>query len=69
MTPAKVFCCEFCEVFKNIYFVEYLRTAAFELVTYYEYIFLVEVHLEEEEEYRNYVRITLECFEEVFVLA
>ena len=29
MTPAEVFFCEFCEVFKNTYFVEHLRTATF----------------------------------------
>ena len=27
---SKVFSCEFCEAFKNTYFVKYLRTAAFE---------------------------------------
>ena len=32
MTPAEVFFCEFCEVFKNTYFVEHLRTAAFVVV-------------------------------------
>ena len=30
VTPAKLFSCEFCEVFKKIYFVEYPRTAASE---------------------------------------
>ena len=34
MTLAKVLSCEFCEVFQNTYFVEYLRTAAPELVRY-----------------------------------
>ena len=33
VTPAKVFSCEFCEVFK-IYFLEYLQTTAPELVRY-----------------------------------
>ena len=32
-------------------------------------IFLFEVCLEEEEEYKNYLRITPECFDELFVLA
>ena len=32
------------------------------------YIFLFEVHLEEKEEYKNYLRITTECFDELFVL-
>ena len=32
--PSKVFFCEFCKVFKKIYFVEYMRTAASELVRY-----------------------------------
>ena len=27
-TPAQVFSCEFCEIFKNTYFLEHLRTAA-----------------------------------------
>ena len=31
MTPAKIFFCEFCEAFKNIYFLEYLQKAASEL--------------------------------------
>ena len=33
------------------------------------YIPLSEVLLEEEEEYKNYLRITPECFDELFVLA
>ena len=32
------------------------------------YILHAEVHLEEEEEYKNYLRITPECFDELFVL-
>ena len=32
------------------------------------YILLSEVHLEEEEEYKNYLRITSECFDELFVI-
>ena len=32
------------------------------------YIFLSEVCLQEEEEYNNYLRITPECFDELFVL-
>ena len=31
VTPAKIFFCEFCEAFKNIYFLEYLQKAASEL--------------------------------------
>ena len=27
-TPTQLFSCEYCEVFKNAYFEEYLRTAA-----------------------------------------
>ena len=27
--PTQVFSCEFCEIFKNTYFVEHLQTAAF----------------------------------------
>ena len=68
MTPAKVFSCEFCEVFKNIYFIEYLGTTASELGRYYVHIFLFEVRLEEEE-HKNYLRITPECFDKLFVLA
>ena len=30
-TPAQVFSCEFCEIFKNGFFAEYLQTAASEL--------------------------------------
>ena len=47
MTLAKVFSCEFYEVLKNNYFVEYLRTAASESVWYLVYTLLSEVHLEE----------------------
>ena len=68
MTPAKEFSCEFCEVFKNIIFIEYLETAASEFGRYYVYIFLFEVRLEEEED-KNYLRMTFECFDELFVLA
>ena len=32
------------------------------------YIFLSEVHLVEEEEYANYLRMTPECFDKLFVL-
>ena len=32
------------------------------------YILHAEVHLEQEEEYKNYMRITPECFDELFVL-
>ena len=32
-----MFSCEFCQVFKNTYFVEYLQTAASDLVGYYIY--------------------------------
>ena len=65
----KVFSCVFFEVFKNTYFVEYLQTAASDLVRYQVYIFLSEVHLEEEEEYSNYFRMTPKCFDKLFVLA
>ena len=64
LTPAKVLSREFCEVFskvfKNTYFVEYLRTVASESASeYYVYIFLSEFRSEEEEEeYENYLRIT-----------
>ena len=27
-TPTQVLCCEYCEIFKNTYFEEHLRTAA-----------------------------------------
>ena len=69
MTLAKVFSFEFFEVFKNTYFVEYLLTAAFELASYKVYIFLSEVHLEEEKEYKNLFRMTPECFDKLFVLS
>ena len=42
--------------------------AASELVRYYVYIFLSEVCLKEKEEYRIYLRITPECFDELLVL-
>ena len=42
--------------------------AASELVRYYVHIFLFEVHLEEEEEYKNYLRITPVRFDKLFVL-
>ena len=69
MTPAKAFSCEFCEVSKNIYFAEYLRMAAFELVRCYVYIFHFEVWVEEEEDDKNYLSITPEFFDKLFVLA
>ena len=68
VTLTKMFSCEFCDAFKNTYFVGYLRTIASESVRYYVYIFLSEVCLEEEEEYRNYLRITPECFDALFAL-
>ena len=64
MSPRKVFYCEFCEIFKNIYFVEYLRMTVSQLVRYEVYIFLPKVRLEEEEEYKK----TPECFDELFVV-
>ena len=33
-TPVHVFSCEFCEINKDIYFVEHLRTAASALLSY-----------------------------------
>ena len=42
--------------------------AASELVKYLVYIFLSEVCLDEKEEYKNYLRITSECFGKLFVL-
>ena len=68
MTPVKVFSCEFCEVFRNTYFVEYLQTVASESVTYQVYIFLSEARLEEEGEYENHLSINPECVDELFVL-
>ena len=68
MTPAKVFSYEFCDIFKSTYFVERLRTTASESVRYQVYILLSEVRLEEEEEYKHYLRMTPECFEELLVL-
>ena len=59
---------EFCKAFKNTYFVEYLQTAASDSVRFKVYILLSKVHLEEEEEYKNYLRITPECFDKLFVL-
>ena len=62
-----MFFCEFCEVFKNTYIVEYLQPAASESGRYEVYILLSEVHLEEEEEYGNYLGITPKCFDLPFV--
>ena len=31
VTVAQVFSCEFCEIFKNTYFIEHLRTTASEI--------------------------------------
>ena len=39
-----MFSCEFCEVFKNTYFAEYLLTVASESVTYWMYTFFSEIH-------------------------
>ena len=63
-----MFSCEFCEVFKNTYFAEQLRTAASASVMYNAYILLCEVRWEEEEEYKNYLRITPKCFDKLFGL-
>ena len=62
--PAKVFSCEFCEVFKNICFVECLQTAASELVRYIlvEYFPFSEVRLEEEEEYKDHLKAVSATF-------
>ena len=71
MTLAKVFSSEFYEVFDTTYFVEYLQTAASELVSYQAHILLSEVRLEEEEYirvYKNYLRMTPEFFNKLFVL-
>ena len=68
LRPATLFCNEFCEVFKNTYFVEYLRTAASESVRYKVYILLSEACLAEEGEYKNYLRIIPECFNQLFVI-
>ena len=54
--------------FKKQLFLEYLRTAASESVWYLVYTLLSDVHLEEKEEYKNYLRITPECFNKLFVL-
>ena len=61
-----MFFCEFFKDFKNTYFVKLLRTAASELVRCYVYILLFEIHLEGEEEYKKYWRITPECFDKLF---
>ena len=71
MTLAKVFSSEFYEVFDTTYFVEYLQTAASELVSYQAHILLSEVRLEEEDYirvYKNYLRMTPEFFDKLFVL-
>ena len=60
--------CEFCEIFKNVYFVEHLLTAASELDRYQVYTVMFEVRLEEEEESKNYLRITSEYLDELFEL-
>ena len=63
---------EFCKVFKNTYFAEYMRTVASESKRYQVYMFLSEVRLEEENQYKeckNYLRITSEYFDELFVYA
>ena len=46
-----MFSSEFYEDFNNTYFIEYLRTAASELVRHKAHILLSEARLEEEEEY------------------
>ena len=61
-----LFSCEFCEVFRNIHFVEYLRTAVSELVRYKVYIFHSEVCLEEKVGYKSYLRIRPDHVNELF---
>ena len=66
-----MFSSEFYEVFDTTYFVEYLQAAASELVSYQAHILLSEVRLEEEEYirvYENYLRMTPEFFDKLFVL-
>ena len=58
----------FANSFKSTYFVEYRLIIAYESVRYHMYIFLSEVHLEEKEEYKHYLRITLRCFDKLFLL-
>ena len=36
-TLAQMFSCEFCEIFKNIFFVEHLRATTFETFDYFDY--------------------------------
>ena len=67
VTPAKVFSCKFWKVFKTTYVLEILRTVASESVMYWVVISLSEVGLEKGE-YKNYLRIALECFGKLFVL-
>ena len=59
--------CEFCEIFKNNYFVEYPQTVASESVRYWVYFALSEVRLEEDQDCKNYLRITPEYLDELFV--
>ena len=54
-----MFSCEFREVFKNTYFVEYMRKAVSESAGYNVHILQSEVRLEEEGEYKHYLRIHL----------
>ena len=66
-----MFSSEFYEVFDTTYFVEYLQAAASELVSHQAHILLSEVRLEEEEYirvYKNYLRMTPEFFDKLFVL-
>ena len=65
-----MFSCEFCEVFKNIYFVEYLRTAATELGIRckYSYLALWSPFRGVERVYKIYLKMISECFDELYVL-
>ena len=57
--------CEIWEVSKSIYFAGYLQTDASESVGCWVNTLLFELRLEEEEENKNYLCITPECFDEL----
>ena len=60
--------CKIWEVSKSIYFAEYLQTDASESVGCWVNTLLLELRLEEEEENKNYLCITPECFDELLNL-
>ena len=54
-----MFCCEFCEIFKNAFFTEHLRTTASDFLTFTQLIWANQLFLV----------LRVPCMHEVFLLS